>query len=276
VDRFLTWKKAEASVGDDWIRRLKWELGRVPSLLQRVGVQPIPASPRRVAADHILRLREGLPWRRPTFMILYAGLRQLLRWSGNPLADRPRVWALPSGEPSHRRWLTRDQVKRLYRGSSGAARILVGLEALNGLRRVEVLRLRTRDVLLQESCLLVRGKGRGGGKWRKIPMHPAVHRDLASWIRHRPPDDRILPLSRSGADLLLQRARRAADLGGDVKVSHHDLRRSFGRLAHEAGMDLVQLKNLLGHASVEMSVHYIGLDSDRMREGLRRFSRYVA
>jgi len=254
---------------------MKWELDRVPFLLHRVGVISIPSSSREIRADHIGLLRQELPWRRPTFMIHFAALRQLLRWSGNPVADRQRIWALPSGEPSHRRWLTRDQLKQLYRRSRGASRILVGLEGLNGLRRVEVLRLRVRDVLFAEGCLLVKGKGGPGGKWRRIPMHHSVHRDLSHWIRDRQPDDRVLPLSRSGADLLLARARLAANFVGGLKVSHHDLRRSFGRLAHEAGMDLVQLKNLLGHASVEMSVHYIGLDSDRMREGLEQFSRYL-
>jgi len=208
-------------------------------------------------------------------MIHFAALRQLLRWSGNPVADRQQVWALPSAEPSHRRWLTKVQLARLYVKSRGASRILVGLEALNGLRRVEVLRLRVKDVLLDEGCLLVNGKGGRGGKWRKIPMSGMVTRDLTRWIRNRQPDDRILPYSKSGADFLLVQASRAAGLGSEIRVSHHDLRRSFGRLAHEAGMDLVQLKNILGHASVDMSVHYIGLDSDRMRAGLERFSRYL-
>ena len=275
VNRFLAWKQAETSVGEDWLRRMRWELGRVPTVLHRAGVMPIPESAREFRAEHIGHLRRGLPWQRPTFLIHFAALRQFLRWSGNPLADRQQVWALPSGEPSHRRWLTRDQLRRLYGKSNGAARILVGLEGLNGLRRVEVLRLRVKDVLLDEGCLLVNGKGGHGGKWRKIPMNSAVSRDLACWVRHRQPDDRIIPLSRSGADLLLARAKREAGMGNELVVSHHDLRRSFGRLAHEAGMDLVQLKNMLGHASVEMSVHYIGLDSDRMREGLDRFSKYI-
>jgi len=276
VDRFLAQKRAGTTVGDDWIRRMKWELTRVPALLRRVGANPIPASSQGIRADHIILLRKALPWARPTFMIHFAALRQLLRWSGNPIADLPPVWALPSGEPSHRRWLTKDQLNRLYRRSTGASRILVGLEALNGLRRVEVLRLRVRDVLLDEGCLSVRGKGGRGGKWRKIPMHRAVRRDLSRWLRGRGLDDPVLGLSRSGADQLLARAARMARFAEGLKVSHHDLRRSFGRLAHEAGMDLVQLKNMLGHASVEMSVHYIGLDSDRMREGLERFSRYVS
>jgi integrase len=262
VDRFLGWKRAETSVSEDWIRRMRWELVRVPDLLRRANSTSIAESSRDFAAVHVGLIRKGLPWARPTFMVHFAALRQFLRWSGNPLADRRIVWSLPSGEPSHRRWLTKDQVNRLYRRSSGAGRILVGLEALNGLRRVD-------------DCLLVKGKGAQGGKWRRIPIHPSVRRDLVRWRAGHQPEDRILPLSRSGADLLLTRAARSAGFPEVLKVSHHDLRRSFGRLAYEAGMDLVQLKNMLGHASIEMSVHYIGLDSARMREGLVRFSRIV-
>jgi len=166
-------------------------------------------------------------------------------------------------------------LNQLYASAQGASRVLVGLEALNGLRRVEVLRLRVRDVLFEEDSLSVRGKGTQGGKWRKIPLHPAVRRDLLGWVRGKDPEGPLLDLSRSGADLALARAVRAARFPTEIRVSHHDLRRSFGRLAHDAGMDLVQLKNLLGHASIEMSVHYVGLDAARMRDGLSKFARYL-
>jgi integrase len=275
VARYLAWKRAETSVGDDWIRRMRWELLRVPSLLRRVSAPAIPPSARVMGGEELRCLRQNLPWERATFAIHFSALRQFLRWAGNPLAERRAPWSLPPGEPSHRRWLTKEQVNRLYRGSTGAARVLVGLEALNGLRRVEVLRLRFRDLLFGEDCLSVRGKGTHGGKWRKIPMHRSVRSDLREWAGDHDPDDRVIPLSRSGADQLLRRALVESRLEGEVRVSHHDLRRSFGRLAHEAGMDLVQLKNMLGHASVEMSVHYIGVDSTRMREGLEKFSDYL-
>ena len=275
MEEFLRWKRAETSVGDEWIRRMRWELLRVPRLLRNLGASAVARSPRELLAEQIGLLRKDLPWERATFSIHFSALRQFLRWARNPIADRKSVWSLPSGEPTHRRWLTKDQVKRLYRRSSGAERILVGLEALNGLRRIEVLRLRFKDILLDEDCLLVKGKGSNGGKWRRIPIYPSVRKDLVRWARTRSPEDSVLPLSRSGADLLLRRAVRRAGFHPEFKVSHHDLRRSFGRLAHEAGMDLVQLKNMLGHASMEMSVHYIGLDSDRMRAGLERFSNYL-
>ena len=275
VERFLAWKRSESDVGDDWIRRMRWELCRTPGLFNRLGARPKSSAPRKFSAQDLRALRVGLSWERATFLVHFAALRQFLRWAGNPIADHPQVWRLPAGGHSRRRWLTKEQLKRLYSASRGAARVLVGLEGLNGLRRVEVLRLRVRDVLLKEDTLSVRGKGGRGGKWRTIPLHPAVRTDLARWVAGHSGDDLVLPISKSGADLALVRAARVAGLGEGIRVSHHDLRRTFGRLAHEAGMDLVQLKNMLGHASVEMSVHYIGLDTVRMRDGVGKFARFM-
>lgn len=86
----------------------------------------------------------------------------------------------------------------------------------------------------------------------------------------------VVPLSQSGADLVLHRvATRAGFPGLGLRVSHHDLRRTFGRLAHKAGMDLVQLKNLYGHTSLDQTVHYIGLDEDEMRAGLDRLATLI-
>ena len=89
------------------------------------------------------------------------------------------------------------------------------------------------------------------------------------------PDDPVLGISCSTADMDLRKAAREAGFGSQFAVSHHDLRRTFGRLAHEAGMDLVQLRYLLGHSSIDMTVHYIGLDSARMREGLGKFAEFT-
>jgi site-specific recombinase XerD len=51
----------------------------------------------------------------------------------------------------------------------------------------------------------------------------------------------------------------------------HDLRRTFGRLAFENGVTLVQLKALYGHESLDQTTHYIGADQASLRSGLRRF-----
>lgn len=275
MSRFLDWKSSETSVGTEWIARMRWELLRFPKLLRRLGASDrIEFTPAGITAGDIAALRSGLRWERATFSLHLGALRQFLAWNENPIASRRSVWSLPGGEPARRRWLTKDQLIRLYRGSRGRSRLLVALEGLNGLRRIEVLRLRVQDVLLAEGCLRVLGKGRHGGKWRKIPIFPETLRLLSRAIRSQPPLERILPRSRSGADQLLRQAAVMSGLAREgVKVSHHDLRRTFGRLAHESGMDLVQLKNLYGHTSLDMTVHYIGLDSDAMRAGLERLRR---
>jgi integrase len=274
VEEFITWKRNEGRVGESWLDRMRWELLRVPALLQRVKPEVTSFAPSDLHPSNILALRSGLPWERATWGVHLSALRQFLRWTRNPCADQKSLWALPTGEPSHRRWISKNQLLRLVQKARGREKVLVCLEGLNGLRRVEVLRLRSKDVLFDEGALRILGKGRYGGKWRTIPMHPATRAALANWLKNKESADLVLPLSRSGVDAILRRL--ALRSGFDMKmskVSHHDLRRTFGRLSHRAGMSLVQLKNLYGHSSLDQTAGYIGLDRDEMREGLERFAR---
>jgi integrase len=141
---------------------------------------------------------------------------------------------------------------------------------------VEVLRLRVKDVLESEGSLRVLGKGRHGGKWRNIPMQAEVRRLLRDWTRGRGGDERVIPYSVTGADgLLLRAAKRAGFPDQGIRVSHHDLRRTFGRLANASGMNLVSLQGLFGHASPELSAHYIGLDVDELRSALDRLGSFI-
>ena len=256
-----------------------YEVRRTPALLERVGNPSPLLRPDRFSSAQVQAMRRGLPWAPGTLSLHFTALRRFLRWAGNPLANDPEVWTVPAGVPTHRRWLRPEDLARLYRASVGAERVLVSLEGFNGLRRIEVLRLRWPDVDLPARRLRVLGKGMNGGKWRVIPMFPAtekelrVARDRVSTPRLEGP---VVGLARTGADLLLQRAAIRSGLAQEgIRVSHHDLRRTFGRLANDAGMDLVQLKNLYGHASMDQTVHYIGLDEDRMREGLDRLARLI-
>ncbi len=268
---FLRIKRSEDAVGEGWLSRMRWELCRLPRLTRRVGRSDRLSTPADVTSDCIRALRAGLPWETATFAIHFQALRQFLRWGRNPIAEERALWLLPSPAPIHRRWLTKTQLVELYRASRGVERVIVALEGLNGLRRVEVLRLRVKDVLLDDGCLRVLGKGRRGGKWRNIPLQREVQRVLGAWIRNLPGESRVVPLSRSGADAALQRAARRANFPADgVKVSHHDLRRTFGRLANASGMSLISLQGLYGHGSPALSAHYIGLDFEELRSALSK------
>ncbi len=276
VERFSKTALSSAYIGDDWRRRIVYEVSRSPALILRAGVGTPPETPRQLDRSHLDALRVGLGWAPTTTSLHFAALRRFAQWAGNPIASEPGAWAVASGSPTHRRWLRQEELGRLYRSSTGRERVLVSLEGLNGLRRVEVLRLRTKDLDFGAHRLRILGKGRSGGKWRTIPLFSETERVLRRLATGLPPETRVIPLSRSGADLLLRRVAERSGLSSQgIRVSHHDLRRTFGRLSHDAGMDLVQLKNLYGHASLDQTVHYIGLDEDRMRAGLDSLARVM-
>lgn len=276
AEAFVAAKQLEHTVGERWIVQMRYHVFRFPELLRDLGEVDVPTRANSVTSQHLDRIRKGVTWERATLAQMYAALRNFLRWAKNPLSEASGPWRLPSGQPTHRRWVTRDQMVRLFVASlPGPERLLIALEGLNGLRRVEALRLRVKDVLLEEGNLRVLGKGRDGGKWRSIPMHPRVRKELEGAVRRKSPLERLLPFGASRADFLLRRVSTRAGLHPKVMISHHDLRRTFGRLAHEAGIDLVQLQHLYGHGSVDMTAHYIGLDTERLREGLEKLARYL-
>jgi integrase len=276
VDRFLREKARRDAVGDAWLNRIRWELGRFPRLMDRVGQKIDLTSPKDVTGDCLRAMRDVLPWETSTFALHFQALRQFLRWGHNPLAAEKNVWKLPSPAPIHRRWLSREQLLALYRSARGVEKVVIALEGFNGLRRIEVLRLRTKDVLLDQGCLRVLGKGHHGGKWRNIPMAGEVRRVLTPWVAGMAAAERVVPYSITGVDDVLRRAaRRAKFPEAGLKVSHHDLRRTFGRLANASGIDLVALQGLFGHASPELSAHYIGLDVDSLRAALDRLGTFL-
>jgi integrase len=277
VESFVTVWRQKRSIGDRWAKGLSYLLGRIPGLLSETRTLPAVSRSAEVTEEHVAALRARPGWERATTRFYFAALRQFLRWKGNPIADQPEIWRLPPSASQRRRWITREQLVQLLQAADGPARLIVALEGFNGLRRVEVLRLRASDVNLAEGWLSVRGKGRMGGKWRQIPLSEVARKELEPRLAGVRPLERILPYSASWADQRLSATVRAAGFcGKGLRVSHHDLRRTFGRVAHSSGMDLVQLKNLFGHTSLEMSVHYIGLDLERMREGLSHVDRSLA
>jgi integrase len=276
VRRFVTEDLAASNIGEGWKRRIQYEIRRTPSLLRRAGAGAPPSTPTCFRAKHVQQLKEGLPWSPATFDLHFNALRRFLRWAHNPLATGRGVWAVPEGSTGRRRWLAPEHLVRLYRAARGREQVILALEGFNGLRRVEVLRLRARDIDFGRQRLHVLGKGRHGGKWRTLPMFSETARALRSLPDQDGENSRVVPLSPSGADLALRRvATRAGFVRLGLRVSHHDLRRTFGRLAHKAGMDLVQLKNLYGHTSLDQTVHYIGLDEDEMRAGLDRLANFI-
>jgi integrase/recombinase XerD len=148
-------------------------------------------------------------------------------------------------------------------------RVLLQLDYGCGLRLQELLHVQVADLDGARHVLHVRqGKGQ---KDRLVPLSCRLLDELrAYWRRCRPtswlfPGARPgQPLSDSGAQRLFQRVKARAGLS--KRCSMHTLRHSFATHLLEAGVDLLTLKALLGHRSLETTARYLHISTQRLQQ----------
>jgi integrase/recombinase XerC len=146
-------------------------------------------------------------------------------------------------------------------------RAIVLAMVLGGLRSAEVRSLRLADVDMGMRQLRVAGKG---GKERVVPVDAAFFAECAAYLRQeRPPGCRtpqcfvVLRGPTAGRAMTeaglrsLFRAHRASS--GATGVRPHRLRHTYGTELATAGMDLLVLRALMGHASPETTAGYVHL-----------------
>ena len=275
VDAYIACQRAEHELSEAYLDRNRRYLLAFPKVCKRAGA-PVPASPRHVAAAHIRAIKLSGFWGPRTLKTLLTVLRGFLRWSRNPLAA-PQVltWRLPMEAPDCRHWIGREELTRLFRRSEGRLRVRVILQGFHGLRECEVRRMRFRDIDLATAhpTLTIRGKGRFGGRFRTIPVDPLTRHVLAEWSDGRSGDELVYPVGHSMADYEL--AQLGENAGTSVRVTGHVLRRSFGRLAYQAGVPLPTIQRIYGHSSLDETVRYVGVDQDEMRKGFDTFDAHM-
>lgn len=140
---------------------------------------------------------------------------------------------------------------------------------LGGLRAGEVRSLRLRDVDVGLRRLRVVGKG---DKERVVPVDKAFFTELASYLRHERPAGCSSPecfvvlrgptaggaLTEAGMRRIFRSHR---DRAGTPRVRPHRLRHTYGTELAAAGIDLLVLRELMGHASPETTAAYVHLSA---------------
>lgn len=179
-------------------------------------------------------------------------------------------------EPGLRRprALPRDTVEALFRfvrnqqWSSPLERTrnvaLLGVMALAGLRRGEVLRLEVGDVELSARTIRVqRGKGRGGGRDRTAYMTPQLVSLVSTYLSERRRAGRSHPelfTSTAGnrriGEVTIRRLFAQIQAGTQVHVTPHMLRHSFATMVRQAGVSDRVAMELLGHRSLAVLQRY--------------------
>lgn len=227
--------------------------------------------PYAVTLDDLYEWMAAKQWARETRRARKVMLRGFFSWAvetgrmeSDPTVRLPKVRA---GDPLARP-ATDDDLATALRRADDRWTLALRCSAELGLRREEVARMHSADMVLRDDghwWLNVHGKG---GKTRTLP----VPEGLARAIRVRPAGyvfpGRIVERQRhSGEGHMSARymGKRIAELLPSG-VTMHALRHRFATRLYNHNRDVFTLQKLLGHASASTTQRYVQVSDARMRE----------
>jgi len=210
---------------------------------------------------HILKTRHKTP-SDSFFKHTVYGLRYACRISG---MKAMRV-ALPSIERPKKLpvVLSKQETRQLLKAPKLLKhRLVLAMLYGCGLRNSELCNLQLKDLDLERMMLHVRqGKGR---KDRYVPLCAMQVRGLRKYIKAERPvtwcfngndgEGRPVALSARGVQWIVREARKRS--GIQKEVTTHSLRHSYATHLLEMGLDIISVKDLLGHADIQTTLTYL-------------------
>lgn len=221
----------------------------------------MPSGPKDVTTEQIVQVFARQQWKPETRKAYRNTISSFFRWlhksgrrSDDPSLDVPRV----KKPHAHPRPCPDRYIAAAMEMATPSERLMIRLGAECGLRRGEIARVHSDDVVADSAgrSLIVRGKG---DKQRIVPL----------------PDDLAGIIMDARGYLFPGR------FGGHVEESYigdhisrllpdgyaaHTLRHRFATTAYAATHDLFVVAELLGHESVETTEHYVAMPDGRLRE----------
>lgn len=221
----------------------------------------MPSGPEDVTTEQIVQVFARQQWKPETRKAYRNTISSFFRWlhksgrrSDDPSLDVPRV----KKPHAHPRPCPDRYIAAAMEMATTSERLMIRLGAECGLRRGEIARVHSDDVVADNAgrSLIVRGKG---DKQRIVPL----------------PDDLAGIIMDARGYLFPGR------FGGHVEESYigdhisrllqdgyaaHTLRHRFATTAYAATHDLFVVAELLGHESVETTEHYVAMPDGRLRE----------
>ena len=221
----------------------------------------MPSGPEVVTTEQIVQTFARQQWKPETRKAYRNTISSFFRWlhksgrrSDDPSLDVPRV----KKPHAHPRPCPDRYIAAAMKMATTSERLMIRLGAECGLRRGEIARVHSDDVVADSAgrSLIVRGKG---DKQRIVPL----------------PDDLAGIIMDARGYLFPGR------FGGHVEESYigdhisrllpdgyaaHTLRHRFATTAYAATHDLFVVAELLGHESVETTEHYVAMPDGRLRE----------
>ncbi|MHB8811700.1 MAG: tyrosine-type recombinase/integrase [Steroidobacteraceae bacterium] len=183
-------------------------------------------------------------------------------------ALRERDAEMRAARESANRWRRERKQEPLpalpHYGDHLAPAVLISINT--GMRRGELLALRWASVDMKGKQITIEGSTAKSQQTRHIPLNAEALEVLKRWKEQAPDGERLFPIDtgfKTAFSALLERAKI-------TKFRWHDLRHHFASRLVQAGVPLNTVRELLGHASLAMTLRYAHLAPDQKREAVAK------
>lgn len=170
------------------------------------------------------------------------------------------------------RTLTDEEEPRLFAAAIDHQADAYTISLHAGLRKSEIVRAECEHCLFDRGDtgeLAVPGKG---GRVRYIPMNAVLRPTLERLVRDAGGTGRLIRWAGKGITRLDNGWYKTLRRAGIVGLDFHDLRRTFGTRLKDAGVDLVTIRDLLGHRDIKTTMKYLGVGASSGSEAVSRLA----
>jgi integrase/recombinase XerD len=248
-------------------RTIETYVGRIVAFAKHFGRSPELLGPEDVRAFQLHLLERHVSW--SSFNQAVCALRFLY---GTTLGRPEQLPLIPYGKrpKALRSVLAPQEVLRLIDAArTPRDRAFLQVAYGCGLRLSELIHLQVSDIDSARMVIHVRhGKG---GKARLVPLSQRLLEELRAYWRLCRPRTWLFPGDRPGQPISAANMQRrlgqlVKEVGLSKPCSMHTLRHSYATHLLEAGVDLLTLKRLLGHRSLQTTACYLHVSTERLRQ----------
>lgn len=284
-----------SSLGKGSQATIRYALNTIAALLTRGECDALTLDWSKLRYHHTAAVRVALmdKFAPVTAVKMLSALRRVLKeaykldlMDANQYAkavDWPSVYAQPEARG---RALSNDEIVALLRTCSSDSAMDIRDAAIitilrgTGMRRAELVKLELADFDKSTGALLVR-KGKRG-KNRKVYLPAEAIAFVERWllVRGSQPGPLLCRIRKGGhlqltpmhPDAIWRILKKRAELASLESFSPHDFRRTFCSDLLEAGIDIVTVQKLAGHASPITTARYDRRGEETLRKAVQKLS----
>lgn len=142
-----------------------------------------------------------------------------------------------------------------------------------GLRISDIIKLKVRDVRNLDSVSIREQKT---GKERQFPINDELRPLLRNYIKGKSDYEWLFPSRQQGEHIGRIQAynilNEAGKYFGLEQIATHTMRKTFGYHFYQQTKDIVTLQKIFNHASIHITLRYIGIEQDAINEAIRNLS----